>query len=59
MKKNNRRNFTPQFKTRVALEPARGLKTINEIAAEHDLHPVQVGRRLADPGPTAGRDPRG
>jgi transposase-like protein len=59
MKKKSRGNFTAAFKVRVALEPARGLKTINGIAAEHDLHPVQFGRRLADPGPSAGREPRG
>ena len=44
MKKKTRRNFTPEFKARVALEAARGAKTINEIAAEHDLHPVLVGQ---------------
>jgi transposase len=44
MKKKNRRNFTADFKAREALEAARGVKTINEIAAEHDLHPVQVGQ---------------
>jgi transposase-like protein len=48
MKKKNRRNFTAEFKARVALEAARGLKTINEIAAEHDLHPVQVGQWKKD-----------
>jgi transposase-like protein len=59
MKKKSRGNFTAEFKARAAFEAARGLKTINGIAAEHDLHPVQVGRRLADPGPSAGREPRG
>lgn len=43
MKRKNRRNFNADFKARVALETARGVKTINEIAAEHDLHAVQVG----------------
>jgi transposase len=42
--KKNRRNFTADFKARVALEAARGVKTINEIASEHDLDPVQVGQ---------------
>ena len=42
--KKNRRSFSAEFKARVALEAARGAKTINEIAAEHDLHPVQVGQ---------------
>jgi hypothetical protein len=36
MKKKTRRNFTPEFKARVALEAARGAKTINEIAAERE-----------------------
>ena len=44
MKKKNRRNFTAEFKARVALEAARGVKTVNEIAAEHELHPVQVSQ---------------
>lgn len=48
MKKKTRRNFTPEFKARVALEAARGAKTINEIAAEHDLHPVLVGQWKKD-----------
>ena len=48
MKKKNRRSFTAEFKARVALEAARGAKTINEIAAEHDLHPVQVGQWKKD-----------
>jgi transposase len=46
--KENRRNFTAEFKARVALEAARGLETINEIAAEHDLHPVQAGQWKKD-----------
>ena len=44
----NRRSFTAEFKARVALEAARGARTINEIAAEHDLHPVQVGQWKKD-----------
>lgn len=48
MKKKNRRSFSAEFKARVALEAARGAKTINEIAAEHDLHPVQVGQWKKD-----------
>ena len=37
-----RRNFTDQFKARVALEALRGDKTIQEIAARHQVHPNQV-----------------
>ncbi|WP_211267730.1 IS3 family transposase [Tritonibacter mobilis] len=37
-----RRNFTDQFKAKVALEALRGDKTVQEIAARHQLHPNQV-----------------
>ena len=37
-----RRQHSNQFKFKVALEAAKGLKTINEIASEHNLHPNQV-----------------
>ncbi len=42
MKRKKRRTFSAEFKARVALEALRGLKTINEIAADHEVHPVQV-----------------
>ena len=37
-----RRNFTDQFKAKVALEALRGDKTIQEIATKHQVHPNQV-----------------
>ncbi|MEL6432654.1 MAG: IS3 family transposase [Pseudomonadota bacterium] len=37
-----RRNCTDQFKAKVALEALRGDKTVQEIAAKHQLHPNQV-----------------
>ena len=37
-----RRNFTDQFKAKVALEALRGDKTVQEIAAKHQLHQNQV-----------------
>lgn len=40
--KRKRRSFTSEFKARIALEAAREIKTINEIAAENDVHPNQV-----------------
>ena len=46
--KKNRRKFTAEFKARVALEAARGMKTINEIAAANQLHPVQVSQWKAE-----------
>lgn len=46
-KRNTRRNHSPRFKFRVALETAKDLKSINEIAAEHKLAPSRslLGRR--------------
>ena len=37
-----RRWFTGEFKARVALEALRGDKTVQEIAAKHQVHPNQV-----------------
>ena len=42
-----------QFKFQLALEAAKGLKTINELASEHGVHPNQVSewkRRLLEVG---------
>jgi transposase len=41
-KRNTRRNHSARFKFRVALEAAKGLRSINEIAAEHKIAPSQV-----------------
>ena len=40
--KGKRRRHDPEFKARVALEAIKGVKTIQEIAKEYDVHPVQV-----------------
>ena len=37
-----RRKFSDQFKAKVALEALRGDRTIQEIAARHQVHPNQV-----------------
>ncbi len=39
-----RRQYEPRFKFRVALEATQGLKTINQIASEHNLHPNLVSQ---------------
>lgn len=39
-----RRRFSDQFKAKVALEALRGDKTIQEIAAKHQVHPNQVSQ---------------
>lgn len=40
--KAKRRRHDPTFKARVALEALKGLKTIQQIAKEYEVHPVQV-----------------
>jgi len=39
-----RRNHTPQFKARIALEALREERSASEIAAEHNLNPTLVKR---------------
>ena len=39
---SKRRRHDPEFKARVALDPLEGVKTIQQIAREYELHPVQV-----------------
>jgi len=41
--KRKRRKHSSEFKAMVALEAIQGLKTISEIAAEYEIHPVMVG----------------
>ena len=40
--RRKRRRFTATFKKRVALEALRGDRTIQAIAAQHEVHPNQV-----------------
>lgn len=40
--KQKRRNHSAEFKARIALEALKGVKTVQQIAAENNLHPVQV-----------------
>ena len=40
--KAKRRRHDPQFKARVALEALKGIKTVQQIARDFDLHPMQV-----------------
>ena len=42
--KNSRRRHGAEFKARVALEAIKGVRTINEIAAEYEVHPSQVNQ---------------
>jgi len=40
--KNKRRNHSAQFKAKVALEAAKGDKTIAELGSQFEVHPTQV-----------------
>lgn len=50
-----RTRYSAQFKFQLALEAVKGLKTINELASEHGVHPTQISewkRRLLEGGST-------
>jgi len=38
----SRRNFKASFKTKVVLEPLRGIQPVGEIAQKHKLYPQQI-----------------
>ena len=40
--KAKRRRLEPEFKARVALEALKGVRTIQQIAKDFEVHPVQV-----------------
>lgn len=49
------KQYSAEFKFKVALEAAKGLKTINQLASEYELHPNQVSqwkRQLLEEGTT-------
>lgn len=39
-----RKRYSAQFKFQVAVEAVKGLKTVNQLASEHELHPNQVSQ---------------
>jgi transposase-like protein len=43
MSEKNRKNFSSQFKAKVAIDAIRGVKTVNEIAQGFGVHQTQVG----------------
>jgi len=43
MSETKRKNFSGEFKAKVALEAIRGIKMVNEIGQEYGVHPTQVG----------------
>lgn len=50
-----RRHHSAEFKARVALEAIKAERTLNEIAADYEVHPVQVQqwKKLALEGMTS------
>jgi putative transposase len=45
---SNRRTQSREFQARVAMEAISGRKTIQEIAADHAIHPIQVCQLPSD-----------
>ena len=41
---SKRRTHRPEFKSRVAMEAISGRETIQKIAADHAIHPIQVSQ---------------
>jgi putative transposase len=37
-----RKQYSAEFKAKVALEAIKGIKTINELASQHEVHPNQI-----------------
>jgi putative transposase len=49
------KRHSARFKFKVALEAAKGTKTLNELAAEYGLHPSQISEwkhKLLEEGPS-------
>ena len=40
----SRRNFSAEFKAKIALEALVGDKTLSELAAKHDVHPNMIAQ---------------
>lgn len=40
--KNQRKQYSPVFKAKVALEAVKGVRTLNELAGQFELHPTQI-----------------
>lgn len=38
-----RRQYSPKFKAKVALEAIRGERTLSQLATQFQVHPVQIG----------------
>lgn len=41
-KKGRRKQYGAEVKARAAVEAIRGVRTVNEIASDYEVHPVQI-----------------
>ena len=39
-----RKQYSAEFRARVALEALKGYKTVNELATTYGVHPTQIGK---------------
>ena len=46
--RKKRQNHSAEFKAKVAMEAISGRKTLQEIAADHAIHPIQVSQWKKD-----------
>jgi len=50
-----RKRYSAEFKFKVALEAAKGLRTLSELSSEHGVHPNQISQwkgKLMEKGAT-------
>jgi transposase-like protein len=39
-----RKQYSPKFKAKVAVEAIRGERTLSQLASQYHVHPVQIGQ---------------
>lgn len=44
MKGNSRKQYSPEFKAKVALEAMSGLKTLSELSQIYEVHPIVISK---------------
>lgn len=56
-----KKEFSAEFKVKVAIEALKGIKSMSEIASTYEVHPTQIGfwkRQLMERAPTLFTDKR-